>query len=123
MESKLKALKVADLKDILSKANVSVPAKANKADLVAKISTSASAIDVYNRLYPSKTVPPPTPTNDDLVRVFFYLTLPTSNAHFTARSPRRVRAFSQNATRLLTHPLVSTGLQTKQRLLLNPSPK
>jgi hypothetical protein len=75
MESKLKALKVADLKDILSKANVSVPAKANKSDLVAKISTSTSAIDVYNRLYPSKTAPPPTNTNDDLVGVFLYLDL------------------------------------------------
>jgi len=49
-EGKLKSLKVVDLKDILSKASVSVPAKANKQDLIARILASPAALDVYNRL-------------------------------------------------------------------------
>lgn len=49
MDSKLKSLKVVDLKDILQKANVAVPAKANKQDLIAKVVASQAAIDVYNK--------------------------------------------------------------------------
>ncbi|KAI0686350.1 hypothetical protein BC835DRAFT_1420448 [Cytidiella melzeri] len=44
MESKLKALKVVELKDILSKAQVTVVGKANKADLIAKILASPNAL-------------------------------------------------------------------------------
>lgn len=53
MDAKLKLLKVVDLKAVLAKAQVQVPAKANKSDLIAKIIASKSAIDVYNSLYPS----------------------------------------------------------------------
>ena len=49
---KLKALKVVDLKQILSKAGVSVPAKANKSDLISRILSSKQALDVYANLYP-----------------------------------------------------------------------
>ncbi|KIK67096.1 hypothetical protein GYMLUDRAFT_37135 [Collybiopsis luxurians FD-317 M1] len=63
MEAKLKALKVVDLKAILSKANVSVTSKATKADLVSKILASTTAVQAYNTLYPSE----PTSTNDDLL--------------------------------------------------------
>lgn len=48
-EAKLKTLKVVDLKDILSKASVSLPAKANKQDLIARILGSTAALEVYNR--------------------------------------------------------------------------
>ncbi|RPD78245.1 hypothetical protein L226DRAFT_531594 [Lentinus tigrinus ALCF2SS1-7] len=51
MESKLKALKVVDLKDILSKANVAITGKANKQDLIAKILASPDAVDVYNQIH------------------------------------------------------------------------
>lgn len=62
MDAKLKSLKVVDLKQILSKAGVSAPAKANKSDLISKILASQEAIDAYNAQYPSET------PNDDLVR-------------------------------------------------------
>lgn len=45
--SRRKALKVAELKDILSKAEVVVPGKANKADLIARIMASPEAISVF----------------------------------------------------------------------------
>ncbi|KAH9855216.1 hypothetical protein C2E23DRAFT_724870 [Lenzites betulinus] len=44
-----KALKVVDLKDILTKASVAIPSKANKPDLIAKILASPAAVDVYNQ--------------------------------------------------------------------------
>ncbi|TFK94597.1 hypothetical protein K466DRAFT_579849 [Polyporus arcularius HHB13444] len=49
MDSKLKSLKVVDLKDILAKANVAITGKANKQDLIAKILASPEAVDVYNK--------------------------------------------------------------------------
>ncbi|KAF8894906.1 hypothetical protein CPB84DRAFT_1848410 [Gymnopilus junonius] len=52
MDPKLKALKVVDLKAILAKANVPVPAKANKNDLVARIQASKDALAAYAALYP-----------------------------------------------------------------------
>jgi hypothetical protein len=52
MESKLKALKVVELREIISKANVACPAKAIKADLIASIVASPSAIQVYYELHP-----------------------------------------------------------------------
>lgn len=48
---KLKSLKVVDLKAILAQANVQVPAKANKNDLIARIIGSTKAVDVYNKLH------------------------------------------------------------------------
>ncbi len=51
MESKLKALKVVDLKAILATASVSLPAKANKQDLINTILASQPALDAYNTLH------------------------------------------------------------------------
>ncbi|TFY72920.1 hypothetical protein EVG20_g74 [Dentipellis fragilis] len=62
MDAKLKALKVADLKHILSTAAVSSPAKATKADLIAKVLASPSALDAYARKYG----PPPAPAPADI---------------------------------------------------------
>ncbi|KAK0446908.1 hypothetical protein EV421DRAFT_1931649 [Armillaria borealis] len=72
MESKLKALKVVDLKAILATASVSLPAKANKQDLINTILASQPALDAYNTLHdvpvqvdppkaPEKKADPPTP--------------------------------------------------------------
>ncbi|EGO00206.1 hypothetical protein SERLA73DRAFT_180674 [Serpula lacrymans var. lacrymans S7.3] len=76
MESKLKQLKVVDLRDILSKAAVSIPAKANKQDLINKIVATPAAVQVYQKQHPSAT-PKKTPSsakapsvstsNDDLL--------------------------------------------------------
>ena len=46
-----KALKVADLKEILKKASVSPPPKSTKADLIAKIIAEPAAVDAYNALH------------------------------------------------------------------------
>lgn len=51
IEQKLKALKVADLKAVLAKADVDVPARATKADLVARIVASEPAQDAYKAIY------------------------------------------------------------------------
>ncbi|KAH8083817.1 hypothetical protein BXZ70DRAFT_958281 [Cristinia sonorae] len=48
MDAQLKALKVVDLKTILAAAKVTIPAKANKADLVARILASPDALHVFN---------------------------------------------------------------------------
>lgn len=53
-----KALKVADLKEILKKASVSPPPKATKADLVAKIVAEPAAVDAYNALHNPAGVTP-----------------------------------------------------------------
>lgn len=45
--SRRKALKVVDLKDILSRAHVSVTGKANKADLIAKILSSPGTVAIF----------------------------------------------------------------------------
>jgi SAP domain-containing ribonucleoprotein len=68
-EAKLKALKVVDLKDILAKASVSAPAKANKQELIARILASPAALAVYNKQQNpnSSTVPVSGTTTDDLV--------------------------------------------------------
>jgi SAP domain-containing ribonucleoprotein len=70
-EAKLKTLKVVDLKDILSKASVSVPAKANKQDLVARILGSPAALAVYNKQQNPNASTSAAPTSatatDDLV--------------------------------------------------------
>ncbi|KAG7443580.1 uncharacterized protein BT62DRAFT_318297 [Guyanagaster necrorhizus] len=65
MESKLKALKVVDLKAILATASVSLPAKANKQDLINTILASQPALDAYNTLHdvPTEVDPPKVPEN------------------------------------------------------------
>ncbi|KAI9507448.1 hypothetical protein F5148DRAFT_1205055 [Russula earlei] len=72
MEAKLKSLKVADLRDICTRANVPTTTRSTKADLIAKILASQPAIDAYNVKYqqnsnialPSK---PPTSSSQDEV--------------------------------------------------------
>ncbi|KAJ7925145.1 hypothetical protein B0H13DRAFT_1975230 [Mycena leptocephala] len=54
MEAKLKTLKVADLKDILAKAQQPPPPKATKSDLIARILASKEATDVYNAKFAPK---------------------------------------------------------------------
>lgn len=54
MDSNLKALKVIDLRAILSKASVPFPAKANKQDLIARIIASQQATQIYYQLHPDK---------------------------------------------------------------------
>ena len=56
MDSKLKLLKVVELKAILSKANVSCPTKANKQEIIARIIASQLATQIYHQLYPEKSV-------------------------------------------------------------------
>ena len=51
METKLKALKVVDLRAILAKSNVSFPTRATKQDLIARIVDSPTAIQVYHQLH------------------------------------------------------------------------
>ncbi|KAI6037134.1 hypothetical protein BKA83DRAFT_4486109 [Pisolithus microcarpus] len=79
MDAKLKALKVADLKEILVKASAPAPARVNKQDLINKILANPTAVKVYEELYlpsnptskPAPTSPPkqapPASTNDDLL--------------------------------------------------------
>ena len=91
MAARLKTLKVAELKDILTTAGVPFPPRANKADLVAKIAASQPALDAFNVLHPQdrvqsqKQAPTPHPSqNDDLVRVF-----PVSPAYMRSCHPSR----------------------------------
>jgi SAP domain-containing ribonucleoprotein len=70
MDAKLKALKVVDLKAVLAKAQVQAPAKATKADLIARIVESQAALDAYAELYeedasePVVEAPETIPTSD-----------------------------------------------------------
>ncbi|EIM83109.1 uncharacterized protein STEHIDRAFT_124402 [Stereum hirsutum FP-91666 SS1] len=68
MESKLKALKVVDLKEILSQAQVAFPTNIKKSDLITKILDSPAALDAYSAKYASDTTPasktPVTPQDD-----------------------------------------------------------
>jgi len=61
MDAKLKSLKVADLKEICSRANVPTTTRSTKADLVTKILASQPAIDAYNAKYQQtgNSAPPP----------------------------------------------------------------
>ncbi|KAG0703221.1 hypothetical protein DFH29DRAFT_998676 [Suillus ampliporus] len=71
MDAKLKALKVADLKEILSKASIPL-GNAKKQDLINKIIANPPAIEVFHNLHPgtkpktSKPAPAPS-TDDDLL--------------------------------------------------------
>ncbi|KAF4567686.1 hypothetical protein EYR40_006690 [Pleurotus pulmonarius] len=79
MESKLKALKVVELKDILSKSATSIPAKANKQELISRILASPAALAEYNTQHSPAPVedllapPEEVDWNDDL-------TVPAENA-------------------------------------------
>ncbi|OAX44163.1 hypothetical protein K503DRAFT_765316 [Rhizopogon vinicolor AM-OR11-026] len=70
MDSKLKSLKVPELKEILSKASIP-PGNAKKQDLINKILANPPAIDIFHTLYPntkpSVTKQAPPPPNDDLL--------------------------------------------------------
>jgi len=63
MESKLKALKVVELKGILQEANVSIPAKANKPDLIAKIIETPEALEVFQATLGGQTKASPAPAS------------------------------------------------------------
>ncbi|KAI0000343.1 hypothetical protein BJV77DRAFT_1063779 [Russula vinacea] len=51
MDAKLKSLKVADLKEICTRANIPTTTRSTKADLITKILSSQPAIDAYNAKY------------------------------------------------------------------------
>ncbi|VDB87445.1 unnamed protein product [Peniophora sp. CBMAI 1063] len=67
MESKLKSLKVAELKELLAGVNIATPNRATKADLISKIVESQAAQDAYMTKYepnhasaaPAASVPEP----------------------------------------------------------------
>ncbi|KAI0250381.1 hypothetical protein BJV78DRAFT_1220283 [Lactifluus subvellereus] len=73
MEVKLKTLKVADLKEICTRANVPTTTRSTKADLITKVLASQAAIDAYNAKYQQtgNSAPPPKPAalsnNDDIL--------------------------------------------------------
>jgi len=78
MDAKLKALKVVDLKSILATASVSVPAKATKSDLIARIQASKPALAAYAALYPTTDdlLTPP----EESVFLFFFVFCFRSNS-------------------------------------------
>ncbi|OCH93129.1 hypothetical protein OBBRIDRAFT_832904 [Obba rivulosa] len=63
MDSKLHALKVVDLKDLLQKAAVPIPSKANKQDLINKVLESPAALDLYNAGFAKDPSPPKKPAS------------------------------------------------------------
>ncbi|KIN96029.1 hypothetical protein M404DRAFT_164325 [Pisolithus tinctorius Marx 270] len=88
-----KALKVADLKEILVKASAPAPGRVNKQDLINKILANPAAVKVYEELYlapkptsnttftptsPPKNAPPPS-NNDDLVCFSPCFSFPSTN--------------------------------------------
>ncbi|TFK75286.1 hypothetical protein BDN72DRAFT_757785 [Pluteus cervinus] len=95
---RVKALKVVDLKQILSKAAVQVPAKANKADLVARILESSQALQVFNSLHPSpngQSEPEPSasePTPTPASPIDNEVGTPTTNADTPALTESTVSA-------------------------------
>ncbi|KAL1743046.1 hypothetical protein HDZ31DRAFT_65375 [Schizophyllum fasciatum] len=56
MVAKLKSLKVADLRDLLTKAGEPAPSKANKPDLIARVSASQAALAAYRAKYEAPAV-------------------------------------------------------------------
>lgn len=91
MDNKLKSLKVVDLKNILHAANIALPPKANKADLIAKILASPNAILAFE---------------NQQVRVFASLVpLPISHTLTETRPcPRHVRLHASSPISSPTHP-------------------
>lgn len=104
-----KSLKVVDLKDILSKANVALTGKANKPDLIAKILASPEAIEVYNQNYgPAPDTPAQNasaaPQNTEAVRHSFL----SSSLRSTVASRRVLATTTTTETvRPPLHPLLA----------------
>ncbi|KAH9041130.1 hypothetical protein EDB84DRAFT_1475045 [Lactarius hengduanensis] len=96
MEAKLKSLKVADLRDICTRANVSTTTRSTKADLMAKILASQPAIDAYNAKYQPNGNPPPPPKS----------TVPPANDDMLA-SPEDVDWTLQDSPKPVPAPLAS----------------
>lgn len=116
MDAKLKSLKVVELKDILQKANVTVPAKANKQDLIAKILGSSAAIEVYNKQQNPTAA-------DDLVCTLFI-----RHAHILivclVGPSRRASPLHNTCVPRLTNPhTASIGTLTRARLLPRKPPR
>jgi len=78
MDAKLKALKVVDLKSILAAASVSVPAKATKSDLIARIQASKPALAAYASLYSTDDLLTPP---EEFVLLFLYIFYCPSNLY------------------------------------------
>jgi hypothetical protein len=84
MEAKLKSLKVPELKDILLKAAEPPPAKAAKADLIARILASEKAVAAYNTKFAPKDDLLAPPEECALHSLFF--PVPTNIAAWTGMS-------------------------------------
>ncbi|KAL1718721.1 hypothetical protein EV715DRAFT_200320 [Schizophyllum commune] len=69
MDAKLKSLKVTDLRDLLTKAGEPAPSKANKQDLIARVSASQAALAAYRAKYeaPAAGEAPAVQEEDELV--------------------------------------------------------
>ncbi|KAI5890855.1 uncharacterized protein SCHCODRAFT_02506852 [Schizophyllum commune H4-8] len=69
MDAKLKSLKVTDLRDLLTKAGEPAPSKANKQDLIARVSASQAALAAYRAKYeaPAAGEAPAMQEEDELV--------------------------------------------------------
>jgi len=67
MEAKLKALKVADLKEILTKSGTPIGSKSNKADLIAKILTTPAALELAGGETAAPAAPAEAKVDDDLL--------------------------------------------------------
>lgn len=60
-----KALKVADLRQLLSKAAVSAPQKANKNELISRVLSTPSALELYSAQYDKKSLSPQQPQPEE----------------------------------------------------------
>ncbi|EKM54354.1 uncharacterized protein PHACADRAFT_258157 [Phanerochaete carnosa HHB-10118-sp] len=105
MESKLKALKVVDLKEILSSAQVTVTGKANKSDLVAKILASPEAVKVYEQQYGSPE------NNDASAFAASHGTIPTSGVSDSqpVESQRKSAQYIETTTPEVAKPAASSS--------------
>jgi hypothetical protein len=100
-----KSQRVADLRELLQKASVPIPAKANKADLIAKILASPAAIEAFNNPGSSITTTAATPKpkatessqggqDDDLVSAMRILVIRWQTQYiYYSLHPRRSRCF------------------------------
>lgn len=88
-----KALKVVDLKEILTQAQLAFPTNIKKSDLITKILDSPAALDIYSAKYLSGTTLPSKASlapQDDLVRHTSFLYVPFAD-RVSACTPRSVR--------------------------------
>lgn len=70
-----KALKVADLKEILTKSSTPIGSKANKADLIAKILATPAALELASGETAAPAAPAEAKVDDDLVRKYTFYAL------------------------------------------------